>query len=115
MTGEAKRVSILGVKYKIVFDIPEDQMPENADGCIDQSTHTIKVAKLESDRNSLQDMNEYRKKVVRHEIVHAFLYESGIWTCSGPVESWGCDEGITDWIAIQGPKLFDAFKEAGCL
>lgn len=29
--------------------------------------------------------------------------------------TWGMDETITDWIAIQSPKLFRTFKEADCL
>ena len=81
----------------------------------DQSTHIIKIAKLESDRNSVMDLDSYRKKVLRHEIIHAFLYESGMWNCSGSTDCWGMDETITDWIAIQSPKLFHVFKEADCL
>lgn len=110
-----KTVNILGTEYKIIFDVPDEEMPEDADGCMDQSIQTIKIAEFESDRNTIQDMNSYRKKVLRHEIVHAFLYESGMWNNSGSTNCWGMDETITDWIAIQSPKLFQAFKEADCL
>ena len=82
---------------------------------MDQSIHTIKIAKFEQDRDSVEDLDEYRKKVLRHEIVHAFLYESGMWNCSGSTDRWGMDETITDWIAIQSPKIFEAFKEVDCL
>lgn len=112
---EDKTVDILGALYTIHFDVPEEKMPEGADGCMDQSIHTIKIAKFESGRNSLMDLDSYRKKVLRHEIIHAFLYESGVWNNSGTSEAWGCDETITDWIAIQSPKLFRTFKEADCL
>lgn len=110
-----KTVNILGTEYKIIFDVPDEEMPEDADGCIDQSIQTIKIAEFESDRNTIQDMDSYRKKVLRHEIVHAFLYESGMWNNSGSTNCWGMDETITDWITIQSPKLFQAFKEADCL
>ncbi|NSE53641.1 hypothetical protein G4313_11465 [Coprococcus eutactus] len=110
-----KTVNILGTEYKIIFDVPDEEMPEDADGCMDQSIQTIKIAEFESDRNTIQDMDSYRKKVLRHEIVHAFLYESGMWNNSGSTNCWGMDETITDWIAIQSPKLFQAFKEADCL
>lgn len=110
-----KTVNILGIEYKIIFDVPDEEMPEGADGCMDQSIHTIKIAKFETDRNTIQDMDSYRKKVLRHEIVHAFLYESGMWNNSGSIDCWGMNETITDWIAIQSPKLFRAFKEADCL
>lgn len=108
-------VGILGTPYLIRFDVPEEELPEGCDGCMDESIRTIKIAKLESDRNSVRDMDFYRKKVLRHEIVHAFLYESGMWNNSGTAEIWGMDETITDWIAIQSPKIFKAFKKAGCL
>jgi len=110
-----KTVNILGTEYKIIFDVPDEEMPEDADGCMDQSIQTIKIAEFESDRNTIQDMDSYRKKVLRHEIVHAFLYESGMWNNSGSTNCWGMDKTITDWIAIQSPKLFQAFKEADCL
>ena len=110
-----KTVNILGTEYKIIFDVPDEEMPEDADGCMDQSIQTIKIAEFESDRNTIQDMDSYRKKVLRHEIVHAFLYESGMWNNSGSTNCLGMDETITDWIAIQSPKLFQAFKEADCL
>lgn len=108
-------VDILGTSYTILFDVPEDKMPEGADACMDQSIHTIKIRMFETDRNSLSDMDSYRKKLMRHEIIHAFLYESGLWNCSGNIDTWGQSEEITDWIAIQSPKLFKAFKEAKCL
>lgn len=110
-----KTVNILGTEYKIIFDVADEEMPEGADGCTDQSIQTIKIAEFESDRNTIQDMDSYRKKVLRHEIVHAFLYESGMWNNSGSTNCWGMDETITDWIAIQSPKLFQAFKEADCI
>lgn len=108
-------VNILGTKYEIIMDAPEELMPDNADGAMDQSLRRILVAKLEANINSIQDMNSYRKKVLRHEIIHAFFYESGLWNNSGSTDAWGQDETICDWIAIQSPKIFQAFKEAKCI
>lgn len=110
---ENNKVSILGTQYKILFDVPEEEMPDGADGCMDQSIHTIKIAEMKSDINSLSCLDEYRKKVLRHEIIHAFMYESGMWNNSGHSECWGMDETITDWIAIQFPKIHKVFHELG--
>ena len=77
MRMDDKMVQILGTLYAVRFDVPEEKMPEGADGCMDQSTHMIKIAKIEASRESLQNLDSYKKKVLRHEIVHAFLYESG--------------------------------------
>ena len=108
-----KIVSILGTEYEIVTDAPDEMLPDNADGAMDQSIKRIVIAKFEPDRNSIKDLESYRKNVLRHEIIHAFLYESGLWNNSGTVESWGTSEEITDWFAIQSPKIMEVFQELG--
>lgn len=110
-----KFVDVLGTRYFIRMDVSAEDMPEDADGCIDCTAHTIKIAEMIPDRNSVENLEAYKKKVLRHEIIHAFFYESGIWNSSSSVECWGMDEQITDWMAIQSPKIFHAFKEVGCL
>lgn len=110
-----RRVNILGTEYEIVIDAPDEMLPPDSDGAMDHSIKRIVVAKFVPDERSIKDLDAYRKKVLRHEIIHAFLYESGIWNNSGSCEAWGTDETITDWIAIQSPKLFKAFQEADCL
>lgn len=108
-------VDILGTTYTIILDAPDVDLPENCDGCMDQSVKVIKIAKFESDRNSLYDLDSYTRKVLRHEIIHAFLYESGLWSNSGNIKNWATSEEITDWIAIQFPKILKVFETAGCV
>lgn len=108
-------VDVLGTTYEILYNTPEQDMPEGADGCMDQSTHQIKLLEFKKDRNSIQNLDAYKDKVLRHEIIHAFMYESGLWNNSGNSECWGMDETICDWFAIQSPKIFKAFQQAGCL
>lgn len=110
-----KKVNILGTEYEIIIDAPEELLPPDSDGAMDHSTKKIAIAKFEADEYSIKDFDAYRKKVLRHEIVHAFLYESGLWSNSGNVTSWAQSEEITDWIAIQFPKLLQAFKEADAI
>ena len=80
-----KIVNILGTEYEIIIDAPDEMLPEDADGAMDHSVKRIVVAKFESDRDSVKDLDVYRKKVLRHEIIHAFLFESGLWNNSGNV------------------------------
>lgn len=109
------KVNILGTDYKILLDVPDSEMPHNSDGCMDQSIKVIKIAHFdEPDKNSLQDNKSYENKVLRHEIIHAFLYESGLWTNSNSADSWATSEEMTDWIAIQYPKISMIFKELEC-
>jgi hypothetical protein len=42
--------------------------------------------------------------VKRHEIIHAFFAESGI-------TEWERDERLVDYMAIQFPKMLEAFKQ----
>lgn len=110
-----KKVNILGEIYTIKYNIPEEEMPENSDGVMDYSIKTIKIAELVQEKDTVVDLQKYRSQVVRHEILHAFLYESGLWSNSNEIESWALNEEMVDWFAIQFPKIFNAFKEAGCL
>ena len=87
-----KIVNILGTEYEIIIDAPDEMLPEDADGAMDHSVKRIVVAKFESDRDSVKDLDVYRKKVLRHEIIHAFLFESGLWNNSGNVTAWGQSE-----------------------
>ena len=56
-------------------------------------------------------MELQEQKNHRHEIVHAFLFESGLAENS----EWAQNEEMVDWIAKQGPKLIKAWQEAGAL
>lgn len=106
-----KTVNILGTEYEVIMDAPDEMLPEDADGAMDHSVKRIVVAKFESNRNSIKDLDVYRKKVLRHEVIHAFLFESGLWNNSGNVTAWGQSEEITDWFAIQSPKIMKVFEE----
>lgn len=55
------------------------------------------------------------KEILRHEIVHAFFYESGLWDNSNSSTVWATNEEMTDWFAIQGPKIYKAWEEAGAI
>lgn len=107
------KIDILGTKYKVIFATEKEKPYLNkAYGYMDHSTKEIIVGKFEKGPMSIEDLESYTKKVLRHEIIHAFLYESGLWNNSGNVEAWAQSEEITDWIAIQFPKILKAFEKA---
>lgn len=56
-----------------------------------------------------------RKEILRHEIIHAFLNESGLRCCAGKAECWPQNEEMVDWIALQGPKICAAWKKADAM
>lgn len=108
------QVNVLGTKYSIIeSNRIDDPNLENNDGYCDHSTKTIVIDTFqgcENHPNSLGNIDEYKKSVIRHELIHAFLHESGLNSCS-----WAKEEEIVDWIAIQFPKLMDAFESSNCI
>ena len=114
---DGKTVSILGTDYKIVFVPDNDKrlVSRNADAITDESVKELVIAYFEPDYGSLKDLDAYQKKLIRHEIVHAFLFESGLAECSGYVNGWAQNEEMVDWIARQHIKMHDAFAKAGAL
>lgn len=111
-----KIVHILGCEYKILIIADEDyRIDKEVDGWCDTSTKEILICNFKQHFDSKRDLIGYQKKVIRHEIVHAFLYESGLDGNTTGCGAWAKNEELVDWIAIQMPKLVAAFKEAGVL
>lgn len=108
-------INILGTEYAVdVIPRSNDEMLSDKDGYCDDSVKLISVSDFAAEKESLdskRDMEVVKKKVLRHEIVHAFLCESGLAENS----DWAQNEEIVDWIAIQGPKLIKAWQEADAL
>lgn len=109
------KINILGTTYTVKEHSPEeDVFLENCDGYCDKTSKTICVTKRKPEHND--DIFEvYRKKVLRHEIIHAFMHESGLQENFEHPNRFGHDETTVDWFAIQFSKLLAAFQEAGCL
>lgn len=111
---DANIVHVLGAEYKVIKKSEkENQLLQNCDGYCDWTTKTIVVEKEMV--GTLGDMDFYMKKVIRHEIVHAFLFESGLSESACGCDSWARNEEMVDWMARQGPKIYKAWQEADAL
>lgn len=109
-----KKVNVLGTEYTVsIVSKSEDKYLEKCDGYCDKTSKKI-VVLSKSDDNELENFEEYQKKVVRHEIIHAFLFESGLHE-NFRHEEWGHDETTIDWFAIQFSKMQKAFEEADAI
>lgn len=111
-----KKINVLGAEYTIEhLKRDEDKMFKNgeADGYCDSSSKRI-VLRMEDDMDNLDDYSVYLKKLTRHEIIHAFLFESGLGS-NFQHKEWGHEETMVDWIAYQFPKMLQVFKDAECL
>lgn len=108
-----KTVNILGSKWTIKEQSKdENELLKNCDGYCDWTVREIVVER--EVQGNLKDMEKYINKVTRHEIVHAFLFESGLAECSYETDSWAQNEEMVDWIAKQGLKIYKAWQDAGC-
>lgn len=110
-------VFVLGTQYQIVIG-NQDEYPclADCDGYMDSSVHKIVISDMQGDDReqfSKEDIEAYQKQVCRHEIIHAFLHESGLSGCTSIEVSWAMNEEMVDWMAIQFPKIHRAFLEAG--
>lgn len=95
------KVNILGTEYQVMFCEEKDKPKlKNADGYIDYSIKEIVVGIFEKDEMSIEDLKSYQKKVTRHEIIHGFFYESGLWNNSNETNAWAQSEEMTDWLQI---------------
>ena len=110
-------VNVLGTGYAIYLDVPEseDAALLLCDGFCDKTVKRIVICE-KSESSDLADWKQYRNTCIRHELVHAFMFESGF------SNNFRCDrtdeehpELLVEWFAIQFPKMLKAFEEAGAL
>lgn len=109
------KVKILGTEYEIVMNAEEKDYPilKDADGYADFTIKKIVIKKLVQDGESYEDLELWQRKTLRHEIVHTFLYESGLWQNS--FKDWARNEEMTDWIALQFTKVLEVFIQVGAI
>ena len=100
-------VNLLGREYSI-YTRPraEDAKLKEYDGYCDYSVGEIVTVQREDDPMNMRDQDAVDKRILRHEIIHAFAAESGLTDES----AWAMNEEMTDWIAHQFPKMLAAFK-----
>lgn len=108
-------MNILGTEYTILCKTGDSARSDirlrNNDAYTDYTTKEIVIGEFEDDIDNLEDLEMLRRKLIRHEITHAFFYESGL-SCNS---EYAENEELVDWIAIQSPKLFKAFAECSAL
>lgn len=112
---ENKKVNILGTEYTIETQ-SESENPKlkECNGLCEQYSKKIilnDLAEQKQDIMCVENVEEFEKKVLRHEIFHAFFGESGLRGSSDYAEN----EELIDWLAVQSPKIFKAFQELDIL
>lgn len=115
-------VEILGSTWNILF-ADKDEVESFKDGSCwgyaEDSERIICLCKPYEDEDSLGlGINAQRinlRRVLRHELIHAFLSESGLADSSNGTgeDGWSTNEEMVDWFARQSPKIFRVYEELG--
>jgi hypothetical protein len=107
-----KEVNVLGTMYMLAETTEEnDARLKGKDGYCDTSEKRCAVDMMrDMPEDGKANPEEYKHTVIRHELIHAFLYESGLDTCS-----WAMNEEMVEWLSIQIPKIAAEFSRLGVM
>lgn len=119
----SQKLTVLGTEYTItVKKYDEDEVFErrSIDGYCDGLIKQIVCCNMSTYKGWEHELQETieaaQKETLRHEIVHAFFHENGLADSSLNLDgAWAKNEEMVDWIAIQGPKIYRAWQEAGAV
>ena len=120
-----KKINILGTAYTFeTHKISEDcyLKTNRLDGYCSEYSKRIVIADFDEKRYfsddewTTEEKNCRRKQVIRHEVIHAFLNESGLsFNSMTSPGAWAKNEEMVDWLAIQWPKITKVFEKLEAL
>ena len=101
------KVNVLGTVYRIKY-VPS---LDSRGGETDFYTKEIRISEQKDipAEYKTDNLKEMQRHVLRHELIHAFLFESGMDQSSAAHEAWAVNEEMIDWMAIQMPKIMAAY------
>lgn len=105
-------IDVLGTKYVIIVGNRKDfDNLKELDGYCDLTEKTIVIDDFKDTEGlQMENVQVAQDKVLRHEVIHAFLYESGISSATDFTE-----EQLVEWMAIQMPKIAVELNKLGIL
>lgn len=111
------KINVLGTEYAIEFKSQsEDKGLKEIDGYCNGYSKQIVIENYKEFEEPQEVKDEKIKENLRHEIIHAFLNESGLKYNSTIISlAWAKNEEMVDWIAIQFPKILKVYQELDIL
>lgn len=108
-------IEVLGSIYTIELkDLKDDEQLKELCGYCSFNGHKLVIRQDQEyfkDKTEEWIINELCS-TIRHEVIHAFMYESGLNQCAfGYTGPWSRNEEMVDWFAIQSPKIFKIFTK----
>ena len=111
-SGDKLNVTIKGHNWTILCD-KDDEYLNNCDAYTIYTTRTIVINDWKP-QSEYEAIDVYQRKVLRHEIIHAFMFESGLGENFSHPEH-GHDETMVDWIAFQFEDIYEVFEKLGLI
>ena len=107
-------IKVLDTDYTIYVDNNRNYLDKfNADAVTDEVAKTIHIYNIFLDvEDNEKSKEEVFKREIRHEIIHAFIYECGLSTNISEEEGWPVSESMVDFWAIQYYKIGKIFEDA---
>ena len=118
-----KKVKILGAKYSLRrVNLGEDEYIDSKGlgGYCNGAAREIVILNLKTLPDLAKEppevLQRQERETLRHEIIHAFLNESGLGWNTLPIDKASAkSEEMVDWIAKHFHKILEVFKAADCL
>lgn len=108
----AKNVDVLGKNYKIIYAYEKDY-PKLTDtdstGLCEVYANKIIIKNIMKDKSTYDNIEDFSRETLRHEIAHAFIHESG-YNLSAADE-----ENLVIWISTMFECLAVAYASTGAL
>lgn len=118
------KIDVMGVEYSVHRVNPYEQIhggkgldEQGLGGFCDFDLKEIYVSDMSATKGwetePKSKIMERERRILRHEITHAFLFESGLnWDSSVLQDGWATNEEMVDWFAIQGEKIYECWQKA---
>lgn len=86
-------IDVLGTEYEIVIQSEqENKKLEVANGICETYAKKLVILDVKETDQTFENLDGFRRKILRHEIIHAFLAESGLRNNS----DWAENEEMVD-------------------
>lgn len=112
-----RKINILGTDYDFIeSSADKEHRLARADGFHEFMDKVIGIEKnLLTDSGEYPNIEElrkrYRNQVLCHEIIHGYMYESGLSNFFTSKD----EEFVVEWLVIQFPKMLKTFQEHGVI
>lgn len=108
-----KEFSVLGSTWTLIFESTVNKERYVAhNGWADTSVKECHVGIRPKSRTLMNDPDEFYRNIARHEVIHAYLFESGLVPSAvSNSKKWSVNETMIEWMAKQMPKIMKTFKE----